>query len=97
MGMLKEFILMKTSFDGGLMEKLEESFAINFKNVSVKISDGSMIKGKINIGDNYHRLSDMFKHSEDPFITVVSEETGDGPKRIFFINKTFIVWAGTED
>ncbi len=79
------------------MDNLEESFVSNFRNVSVKISDGSMIKGKINIGDNFHRLSDLFKHSNDPFITVVAEETGEDPKRVFFINKTFIVWAGTED
>jgi hypothetical protein len=79
------------------MDNLEGPFPTNFKNVSVKISDGSMIKGKMNIGENYHRLSDLFRHSDEPFIIVVSEEPSDGSKKVFFINKTYIIWAGAED
>jgi len=82
------------------MDNLGESFTnftTNFKNVSVKISDGSMIKGKVNIGENYHRLSDMFRHSDDPFIIIVSEEFAEGSKKVYFVNKTYIMWAGAED
>jgi len=34
-------------------------YTVNFTNVEVKISDGSMIKGKVNIRGDYNRLSDF--------------------------------------
>jgi len=74
-----------------------EPYVTNFKNVEVKISDGSLIKGKVNIGENYNRLSDLFRHTNDSFITVVSEEFHESPIKVYFINKNYIIWAGAED
>lgn len=67
----------------------------NYKNIVVKMSDGSMVKGKINIM-SFARLSDLMKHSTDKFVTVLSEEV-DGAQRVVIINKDYIVWAQTED
>ncbi len=67
----------------------------NYKNITVKMSDGSEVKGKINIM-SFARLSDLMKHSTDKFVTVLSEEA-DGAQRVVIINKDFIVWAQTED
>ena len=72
-------------------------YATNFKNVEVKISDGSLIKGKVNIGENFHRLSDLFRHASDSFITVVSDDLRESPNKVYFINKNYIIWAGAED
>jgi hypothetical protein len=72
-------------------------YVTNFKNVEVKISDGSLIKGKVNIGETYNRLSDLFRHSNYTFITVVVEDPDQGPKKVYFINKNYIIWAGAED
>jgi hypothetical protein len=79
------------------MDNLQAPFVTNFKNVEVKISDGSMIKGKVNIGENFHRLSDLFRHSNDSFIVVVSEDPRESPNKVYFINKNYIIWAGAED
>jgi hypothetical protein len=72
-------------------------YVTNFKNVEVRIFDGSLIKGKVNIGESYQRLSDLFRHTNDSFITVVSEELHESPIKVYFINKNYIIWAGAED
>ena len=71
-------------------------YAINYKNIVVKISDGSTVNGKINIL-TFPRLSDMLKHTNDKFLTVFSEEAEGCPRCVTIINKEFIVWAKAED
>ena len=79
------------------MKTLRGPYATNFKKVTVKISDGSIIKGKINIRETNQRLSDFFRSSEDQFITLVSEESKEDSQNVFFVNKRYIVWVGPED
>jgi hypothetical protein len=79
------------------MEDIRKLYVTNFKNVEVKISDGSLIKGKVNIGENYHRLSDLFRQINDTFITVVAEDPHESPQKVYFINKNYIIWAEAED
>ena len=79
------------------MENLKRPYVTNYKNVMVKISDGTTIKGKVNVRDMHQRLSDFFRHSQDQFITVVSEETREDSQNVFFVNKNYIVWAGPEN
>jgi len=67
-------------------------FEKNYKGICVKISDGSMVKGKINV-TNYPRLSDMLKNSNEKFITVVADNQSQDAKKIYIINKEFIIWA----
>lgn len=67
----------------------------NYKGITVKMSDGSEVKGRINIM-SFARLSDLMKHSTDKFITVLPEEEG-GTRKVVIINKDYIVWAQTED
>ena len=79
------------------MEKFRESYVTNYKNVAVRISDGSTIMGKVNIRDTHHRLSDFFRLSQEQFITVISDESKEDSQNVFFVNKNYIVWAGPED
>jgi hypothetical protein len=71
-------------------------FEKNYKGICVKISDGSMVKGKINL-TNYPRISDMLKNSNEKFITVVADEQNPDSKKVFIINKEFMIWAEVED
>jgi len=68
-------------------------YTLNFKNVEIKMSDGSMIKGTVNISETQRRLSDFLRYSQEQFITVVSEESSEESKKVFFVNKQHIVWA----
>ncbi len=69
-------------------------YTVNFAKVEVKISDGSIIKGKVNIRGDYSRLSDFLRHSQEQFLVIVPEESGPNSLEVFFINKNYIVWAG---
>ena len=73
---------------------------INARKVSIKMVDGSLVHGKVNI---YHdeevvqRVSDIFTKVTDPFIVVfdVTEEGQSG--RVLIINKRNIAWVSPED
>jgi hypothetical protein len=71
-------------------------YAKNYQNIRAKISDGSIITGKINI-TNFARLSEYLKQSSDRFITVLSEETEGAGKKTTIVNKDYIIWADTWD
>jgi hypothetical protein len=74
----------------------QPDYAINYKNIAVKVSDGSIISGKINIM-NFTRASDYFKAERDKFITVLSGEIEGMPQKVTIINKEHIVLADTWD
>jgi hypothetical protein len=71
-------------------------YAENYKNIKARISDGSIITGKINIM-NYARLSEYLKQSNDRFITILSEVTEGAGKKATIVNKDYIIWADTWD
>ena len=73
---------------------------INARNVSIKMVDGSLVHGKVNV---YHdeevvqRVSDIFTKVTDPFI-VVFDVTEDGKSgRVLIINKRNIAWVSPEE
>jgi len=74
----------------------KEIFTTNFKNVVLKLSDGSTIKGKINVSGDMTRMSDLFRHSKEQFFVIASEESMGDSNNVFFVNKNFIIWAGLE-
>jgi hypothetical protein len=69
-------------------------YTVKYANVVVKLSDGSLIKGKVNIGEK-NRLSDFLRHSQEQFMVTVSQESSEDSNKVFFVNKNYIVWAGT--
>jgi hypothetical protein len=79
------------------MSNLREMQQGTFRNVLVKMSDGSLIQGKVNVPDSSRRLSDWFRNSTDPFIVVVSEESSENPSEIFICNKSHIVFVKAQD
>jgi hypothetical protein len=52
---------------------MELEYVKNYKNIKLKISEGSIIVGKINI-TNFGRLSEYLKQSNDNFITIFSDD-----------------------
>lgn len=67
---------------------------VNFHNVTVKMSDGSVFAGKVNIR-NYQRLSDFFKNADERFIVVIPDE--EHQQRASMVNKQYIIWAEAND
>ncbi len=72
-------------------------YTVNFKNVEVKISDGSLIEGKVNIPGDYNRMSDYLRHSQEQFMVIVSDESSEDSQKVFFVNKNYIIWASPEN
>jgi hypothetical protein len=64
--------------------------------ITVKLTDGSIIKGQVNHGHDYKRLSDYIKLTADKFITIVAEDPAKNLKKVLVINKDQIVWADIE-
>ena len=73
---------------------------IDARKVTIKMVDGSLVQGKVNV---YHdeevvqRVSDIFTKLTDPFI-VVFEATAEGKSgRVLIMNKRNIAWVSPED
>jgi len=78
----------------------ESSRKIEARRVTIKLADGSLIKGKINLRHDeaiIQRVSEIFTRHPDPFL-VVFEATFEGKSdRVLVINKHNILWVSPED
>jgi hypothetical protein len=87
---------VKEPLDRSKLRGIEPRVIKNYKNIKVKVSDGTIITGKINIM-SFARLSEYLKQSNDGFITVLVEESDGSVKRTTIVNKEYIIWADTWD
>ncbi|MCX5893470.1 MAG: hypothetical protein NTW80_10970 [Deltaproteobacteria bacterium] len=69
------------------------------REVSLKLVDGSLVRGKVNLHHDDHmiqRVSEIFTQIDDPFL-VIYDATFEGKSgRVLIINKRNIVWASPE-
>lgn len=70
----------------------DEHWVKNFRNVTIKIKDGTVITGKLNIGE-YPRVSDLFRQSQDQYIVLAEAEHRGGSGKVVIVNRNEIVWA----
>jgi hypothetical protein len=75
------------------MEK-EGAWEVNFKNVTLKMSDGSVFVGRVNIRGS-QRLSDYLRVTDDRFVVILPAE--EQPQKVMMVNKNYILWAETAD
>ena len=70
------------------------------RGLHVKLVDGSLVKGKINLHHDEHmiqRESELFTQIAEPFL-VVFDATFEGKSgRVLVINKQNIIWASPEN
>jgi hypothetical protein len=73
---------------------------VNARAVTIKLVDGSLVNGKINLHRSdvdIGRVSDLFTRVKDPFI-VVFDATAEGKTgRVLILNKRNIIWIAPED
>ena len=70
------------------------------KGVTVKLVDGSLVKGKINLHHDeaiIQRVSDIFTKIPDPFIVVFDATTEGASGKVLILNKRNISWVAPED
>lgn len=78
------------------METIIPVYEVNFKNIRVKVSDNTVITGKVNI-TAFNRLSDYLKRSPDNFITISEIKDENEPNKVVIINRAHIIWVDTWD
>jgi hypothetical protein len=73
---------------------------IDARKVTIKLVDGSLVQGKVNLLNNeeaVQRVSDIFTKLADPFV-VVFDVTAEGRGgRVLILNKRNISWVSPED
>jgi hypothetical protein len=68
----------------------------NKAKVSVRLADGTTIKGLLNIG-KYNRLSDFLNSKEaDPFLIIYDAVMPGTAGKVVIINRHHIAWAAPE-
>lgn len=78
------------------MEKNAEDYQVEYKNITLKTTDGSTIYGQINIGEN-KRVSDIFTSNKSLFVVMVDVSYKENVGKTIFINKRHIVWAEPDE
>jgi len=78
------------------MEKNAEDYQVEYKNITLKTTDGSTIYGQRNIGEN-KRVSDIFTSNESLFVVMVDVSYKENVGKTIFINKRHIVWAEPDE
>ncbi len=74
------------------MDDEKDTYKKQYKDISVKTTDGSTLTGKVNLGAK-ERVSDLFTKTETPFIVLSDAKHKEGSGKILFINKANIVWV----
>ncbi len=71
-------------------------FQARYVKVTLKMIDGSIINGKVNLSSK-QRVSDLFTKSSNPFIVIVGALTRQAEDRIMFLNKNHIIWVEPDE
>ena len=78
------------------MEQSRDQWVRNYRNVTIKVKDGTVITGRVNIGE-YPRVSDLFKQTQDQYIVLAEAEHRGGSGKVVIINKNEIMWAEPQE
>lgn len=78
------------------METTPRSYKTDFREITIKTTDGSVVRGRLNVGVK-ERLSDLFTKSDSPFIILTDAKHRDGIGKVLFVNKAHVVWAEPEE
>lgn len=65
---------------------------MNVKEIVVRCTDGSTMRGKVNIGDKFSRLSDWIVSNKDEFMTVFDATSEGEVDQVIIVNKAHVIW-----
>jgi len=70
---------------------------MKIRKANIRLTDGSHIKGQVNIKDQ-DRLSDLLNAGSDPFIVLFNSTIPGGQSgKVVFVSKNQILWICPED
>lgn len=71
-----------------------------FCGITLKLTDGSVLRGKVNLyyeETPLNRVSDLFTQHRDPFLVVFDVTLDEKTGQVFIINKQQIIWITPDD
>ena len=71
-----------------------------YQTVTIKLTDGSVLRGKVNLyyeETPLNRVSDLFSKHLEPFLVVFDVAVEGKTEEVFIVNKQNIVWIKPED
>lgn len=74
------------------MEAGKEGYKKEYRDITIRTTEGSTLTGKVNIGIK-DRVSELFTKADTPFIILFDAEYSNVTGKVFFINKSNIVWV----
>ena len=78
------------------MEDRKDQYKTQYKNITIRTTDGKTLIGKVNIGLK-ERVSDLFTKTDNPYIIMLNAEHKDGSEKVMIVNKNHIIWAEPEE
>ena len=78
------------------METKKGEHRTNYKYVTVKLTDGTVLNGKVNIYPK-GRISDVFTSKEKTFVIIVESDSVERSYQTIVVNKKEVVWVEPED
>jgi len=73
---------------------------IDGRKVSIKMVDGSLVQGQVNVyhdEETVQRVSEIFTKLADPFVVVFNATAEGKSGRVLILNKRNIAWVSPED
>jgi hypothetical protein len=74
------------------MHQTETAFPTDYTSITVKLVDGTILDGRINILP-HKRLSDFINSRDKGFVIVIEGSSLDIKDKTVFINKTKVAWV----
>ena len=68
----------------------------DYKSVTLKLVDGTLIDGKVNILP-HKRVSDYINREEGSFVIVVESQAVDRCEKTVFVNRSEVAWIEPND
>jgi hypothetical protein len=78
------------------METDKDGHPTNYQYVTVKLKNGMLLNGKVNIHPK-GRLSEVFTSKEKAFVILVESDSAERSYQTIIVNKNEVVWVEPED
>ena len=77
------------------MNPPDSDYATLYKSATLKLVDGTLLQGKINIAP-HKRISDLINNREKSFVVVVEGSSPEILPKTLFVNKSKVAWIEPE-
>jgi hypothetical protein len=77
------------------MNHPDSEYATKYKSATLKLVDGTLLQGKINISP-HERISDFINSRDKTFVVVVEGSSHEILPKTIFVNKSKVAWIEPE-